>query len=424
MGKLKQLQAQGRMLGWMALHSRDPVVRLMRMKDVGNPYPLYSEIRTKPYRHVLGGEVVVSTYAGTDEVLRDVRYGKDQRLMAEVPAEKFDREIWSEGWIDDAMTYHMLLNMDAPDHTRLRRLVGKAFSRPAVGQLETRVQELVDQRLDRMDPSKPIDVIADLAFPIPMAVICALLGVPVEDEATFRSWGKAIIATSGFNTSKEASQRSRTATLEFAAYFHKLLEARRANPGSALIDELISVEEQGEMLTEAELLATCLLLLLAGFETTVNLIGNGTLALLRHPEQADKLRGDPSLMPNAIEELLRFDSPIQFTSRIALEDIDYEGATIKRGRQMLTLLGSANRDPSVFEDPDHLDITRDNASKHLSFASGTHFCLGAALARLEGRVAIGGLLQRFEHIELATENLAWRPNPIFHGLEELPITAG
>jgi cytochrome P450 len=260
----------------------------------------------------------------------------------------------------------------------------------------------------------------ELARPLPVSIIAELLGIAEEDRPAFVEWGRVIATNSGIDQSEASMQQADEAFRAFVTYIGSLVERRRLQPGEDLLSGLVGLESQGEHLTLIELIATAFLLLFAGYETTVNLIGNGTLALLRNPEQLALLRDRPELIPNAIEELLRYDPPVQLTGRSALTDVQLGGMEIPKGTEVLTLIAAANRDPAVFADPARLDVTRSNAGKHLSFGAGIHFCLGAALARLEARVAFTALLTRFSSIALDGEPV-WRPGVTFRGLETLPL---
>jgi unspecific monooxygenase len=308
--------------------------------------------------------------------------------------------------------------MDPPDHTRLRRLVSKAFTARLIERLRPRIEQVVQELL--ADASGEVDLIRALAYPLPVILISELLGVPAQDRDRFKGWSDALargLDPDFLLPAADIAERDQ-ARLEFAAYFQELSALRRSDPRDDLLSALVAVSDGGDALTEQELLATCILLLVAGHETTVNLIGNGALALLRHPDQLAWLRTHPEAVPAAIEELLRYDPPVQLTLRTALQDTELAGATIKRGELVLLLTGAANRDPTVFEDPDRLDLQR-AASGHLSFGLGIHFCLGAPLARLEGEIALAALLRR--DITLAGGDLAYRDNLVLRGLARLPV---
>jgi hypothetical protein len=268
-----------------------------------------------------------------------------------------------------------------------------------------------------------MDTIEDFAYPLPVFVICQLLGVPQEDHATFRDWSR--MAARALDPEEilppEIQQARQQMFNDFADYFRALIEKRRMDLGDDVLSGLIAAEEQGDRLSPEELLSTCMLLLIAGHETTVNLIGNGMLAFLRHPDQLARLQADPSLARRAIEEILRYDAPVQMTIRVALEDMEVGGATVPKGGQGIVLLASGNRDAARFEDPDRFDITRSDASHNLSFGYGIHACLGAPLARLEGEVAFAALVRRLRDFELRTEAPAYKENIVLRGLASLPV---
>jgi cytochrome P450 len=303
--------------------------------------------------------------------------------------------------------------------------VSKAFTPKMVERLRSRVQQIVDERLDTVEARGDgrMDVVTELAYPLPVVIICELLGVPPEDHATFSSWSSELAASIDPDPliTPEQQVRINAAGEAFLQYFSDLIERRRRSLRDDLLSALIEAEEGGDRLTQDELLGTALFLLIAGHETTVNLIGNGTLALLRHRDQLDRLRNDPDLDRHAVEELLRFDSPVQLTQRITLDDYQVGDVTIPKGQNLIPLLGAANRDPDAFAEPDKLDLGRENANRHVAFGGGHHFCLGAALARLEGAVAIGTLVRRFPAIELAGEPQR-RTTFTLRGLEHLPVT--
>ena len=315
-----------------------------------------------------------------------------------------------------------LLTMDPPDHTRLRRLVAGAFTPRAIAGLEPWIREITVQLLTAADGAAGFDLIDALAFPLPIAVICHLLGVPAEDQVQFRAWGHDVAATLDPQTAAAGRAQTRAAELALTGYLQDLVRERRANPDDSIVSALIAAEEEGDRLSSGEVVSTALLLLIAGFETTVNLIGNGTVALLGDPESWDRLRQDPALVPAAIEEMLRYDSPVQLTARIATEDVEVGGGLIAAGRAVLVSIGGANRDPAVFEQPDEFRIDRPDPGRHLAFSLGMHHCLGSSLARLEGRIAIEELTRRYPALELAAPP-ARRPLLVLRGFESVPVRA-
>jgi cytochrome P450 len=313
-----------------------------------------------------------------------------------------------------------MLNKDGEEHRRLRRLVTQAFTPRMVERLRPRVQEIADELIDSVEARRAMELVDDFAFPLPITVIAELLGIPVEDRNSFRRWSAALVTPA---LTPEDMDAFTTMVSEFVAYLHDLFERRRATPGDDLVSALLRVEEGGDMLSNQELSSMVALLIIAGHETTVGLIGNAVLALLQHPEQRAALSRDPSRITRAVEELLRYDSPVERTlARWATADVELGGQTIKKGDAVVAVIGSANRDPSRFERPDTLDVDREDV-KHLAFGRGSHYCLGAPLARLEAEVALTTLLRRLPGLRLAmsTDELYWRPVPLFRSLAELRV---
>jgi cytochrome P450 len=378
-----------------------------------DPYPVYRRLQDEsPVHETPFGGVILTRHADCVAVLRDRRWSSDIRNATQTGFEPN---------LDILGDSRPFLFLDPPDHTRLRGLVSRAFTPRVVEALRPRVQELVDGMLDAAEEAGSLDVIEDLAYPLPVTVISELLGVPAEDHTTFRGWSQELARSLDPNPfpSTEYFARLQGAIDSFDDYFRGLIRERRRRPREDLLSSLIEAEEQGDRLSETELLATCRLILVAGHETTVNLIGNGTLALLRHPQQLRLLREEPSLTNSAVEEVLRYDPPVQLTGRIALEEIEVAGKTVTKGHGALLLLGAANRDPEQYADPDRFDITR-NDDSHLAFGYGIHFCLGAPLARLEGQVALAALARRFE-MELAVDQPEYKENFVLRGLRSLPV---
>ena len=374
-----------------------------------DPYPLYRYLHAAApvqWNDVLDAWTLVR-YADVVESLTDPRFTADR--TAEV----------DEGY---TIARSMLVS-DPPDHTRLRALVQKAFTPRMVEQLRPRIGSIVRELIDRIATrGGPFDIITDLAYPLPVVVIAELLGVPAEDRETFRDWSADLAASLDPLVSQEVGQRATLARDGLHGYLRGIIAERRRAPRSDLISALVAVEERGEILSEPELVVMCTLLLIAGHETTVNLIGNGMLALIQHPDQCAQLRESPGLIGTAVEELLRFDSPVQLTGRIASEPLEIGGQHIEAGQWVLPLLGAANRDPQQFAEPEQLDLTR-NPNPHLGFGRGIHFCLGAPLARLEGQVAIAALVQRFRHLELVGTPVR-RDQITLRGMKSLPVSMG
>jgi cytochrome P450 len=316
-----------------------------------------------------------------------------------------------------------ILSLDPPDHTRLRRLVSKAFTPKRVEALRPRVEQLVDEALDRVTPAATMDVIADLAYPLPFTVICELLGMPDGERDQIREASHTLAGTLDPVLSPEQIEAAMRASDLIRAYVSDVVAWKRAHPADDLLSALVEAEEEGDRLSEGELLDQVVLLYIAGHETTLNLIGNGTLALLRDRAAFEQLGADAGLAANAVEELLRYDSPVQFSRRITLADLKIGGQLIEARSFVLTCLGSANHDPARWgEDADRLSLTRPGAAQHVSFGSGIHHCLGAALARLEGQVALRTLARRFPAAELEDEPEAWNGRIVLRGLDRLPVS--
>ena len=377
-----------------------------------DPYPHYRNLREADpvHRSPFLEMWVLTRYEDVARVLRDQRFSADRT--------KWDGFKAIEGFEPT----RSLLGLDPPDHTRLRTLVSKAFTPRMVEQLRPQAQAIVDEALDRAADRGEMELIEELAYPLPVAVIARMLGVPREDWPQFREWSRVLVRSLDPVAFPDPEQIAAVMAAQESLfeYLSPIVARRRLQPRDDLISALVAVEERGDALSERELLVMLNLLLVAGHETTVNLIGNGMLALLRHPDEMAMLRRRPELIESAVEELVRFDSPVQLTGRIAAEPCQLGGHEIRKGQLVLTLLGAANRDPDQFPDPDRLDLTRD-PNQHFSFGRGIHFCLGAPLARLEGRVAIGSLVGRFPRLELAGEPV--RSETItLRGLTRLPLT--
>jgi len=399
----------------------DPLFNPLSPDFIRDPYPHYERLRTTDPVHVNAhGAFVASRHADVSLVLRDKRFGKD---YVERTIRRYGPKIMDEP-IFRSMS-HWMLQQDPPDHTRLRGLVVKAFTARRVEDMRPRIQEVVDQTLDAVVENGHMDLIEDFAFRLPVTIICDMLGIPEEHREAFykgsRDGGRILDPVP--LTPEEIAQANAGNTMA-KMYFEQLFELRRRNPGDDLTSQLVQAEEAGDKLSNEELTANIVLLFGAGHETTVNLIGNGLLALYRNPDQLALLKANPSLMSNAIEEFLRYDSSVQMTGRVALEDIeDLGGKRVPKGESVLCLLGSANRDPAVYPDrPDRLDIRRPNV-KPLSFGGGIHFCLGAQLARIEAEIAISTLLRRLPELRLDdAENPEWRPTFVLRGLKRLPAS--
>jgi len=385
-----------------------------------NPYPRYAAIRehSPAFRSAMGF-VVVGRYEDCQWVLRDARFGKGE-MGPMWEAYELTEAQWSERFPDFQQRVTSMLGLDPPDHTRLRRLVAKAFTPKTVENLRPDIVRLTDELLDQF--AGEVDVIPELALPLPMAVIGEMLGIPESDRAALQPHVRATARTLEFNPPLDDMDAAARSSKIIAEHLEVLIAARRAEPTDDLLSELVHVEEQGDQLSHQELISTVMLLFGAGFETTTNLIGNGLLALLDHPDQLRRLRDDRSLMKTAVEELLRWDSPVQIDGRLAFEDLEIGGMAIAANTQFVTLLGAANRDPRAFDEPDRFDVGRVGQAP-MSFGGGIHYCLGAALARAEGAVVFDRLLDRFPVIEPAwgDERPVFRDTIVLHGLESLPV---
>lgn len=388
---------------------------------IRDPYPHYDRLRALDPVHVTPfGQFVASRHADVSLVMRDKRFGKD---FVERSKRRYSDKIMDEP-VFRSMS-HWMLQADPPDHTRLRGLVVKAFTARRVEDMRPRIQEIVDQAIDAVIDRGHMDLIEDFAFRLPVTIICEMLGIPEDHREVFykssRDGGRLLDPVP---LTPEEIKKGNDGNLLAQMYFQQLFELRRKNPADDLTTQLVQAEEDGNKLTNEELTANIILLFGAGHETTVNLIGNGLLALHRNPDQLALLKARPELMEGAIEEFLRYDSSVQMTGRVALEDIDdLGGKRIPKGETVLCLLGSANRDPAVYPDrPDRLDVTRQNV-KPLSFGGGIHFCLGAQLARIEAEIAIATLLRRLPDLRIDdVENPEWRPTFVLRGLKRLPAS--
>ena len=381
-----------------------------------DPYPIYAKLRSRDPVHYsqLMDAWVFTRYRDADAILRDHRrFSSDPRKRK---ASKRQRASLP------SPEYLTMLFLDPPDHTRLRSLVNKAFTRRAVNALEPHVRSLMESLLDDVENPAGFDWMEAVASPLPVIVIAEMLGIPPEDRARFRVWSDRRARILEPTITAREREIAEEAAQSLDAYFLPIIEARRAAPRDDIISALVHAEEAGDTLTEHEMLMMLRLLLVAGNETTTNLLGNGLLALLRHPEQLNALREDPGLIPAAVEELLRFDSPVQTDFRTAVEDCDVNGFTARSGQNVVVLIGAANHDPEVFDAPERLDVHRREPG-HISLGRGIHHCLGAQLARLEARVAFEVLLERFSSIRLLTDRPAFRNSIVLRGLRSLPIGA-
>jgi cytochrome P450 len=400
----------------MSTLERPALTELADPAILPNPYPVLAALReASPFAEFDGAFVVVGRHADCSAVLRHPNASSDrtQSLLAPaVPRRTRQRPSF--------------LSLDPPDHTRLRRLVSKAFTPRAIARLEPRIRELTSELLTAAAAAGQMEVVSQLAYPLPVRIISELLGVPVDDHPRFAGWSARLAHSlqPGFGLdSAEAQARAEAAQVasdEFAVYFGELIAVRRAHPADDLLSEMIAAEDDGERLTEAELIATCVLLLVAGHETTVGLISNGILALLRHPDQLALLQANPDLAASAVEETLRYDAPVQMTARVARGGMEAGPVAARDGALVLLLLAAAGRDPEAFADPDRFDIRR-GATGHLAFAAGPHFCLGAPLARLEAAIALESVARRMRAPRLNTGSLDYKPNLNLRGPDRLVV---
>ena len=388
------------LLAWERLESGvayDPLSQEIR----ADPYAVYEELRRKDpvHRMRLADSWILVNYRDVDMVLRDHRrFGNVGRDFGYLP-------------------YISMLDLDPPEHTRIRGLVAHGFTPRSVAALESRVQQTVDRLLDDLAGRERFDLIRDFAFPLPVIVIAEMLGVPPEDREQFNEWSNVVALTVDPLLNPVQVRQVRQTVEEMFAYFEKVAADRREQPRDDLVSALANAEENGEQLSREDLLINLVLVLAAGNETTRNLIGNGSLALLQNPAELQRLRDNPGLLDSAIDELLRYDSPVQLDGRIARERLEIGGKRIAAGQRVICLLGAANRDPEVFPNPAVLDIGR-SAASHVAFGRGIHYCLGSPLARLEARVAFTALLRRFKSLRLAAEP-RYRNQVTLRGLEEL-----
>jgi cytochrome P450 len=397
----------------------DPVFR-------ADPYPFYDRLRTEApaWRNQLG-TVVLTRYDDVARTLRSNDFSRDVEANATPTDDEVSRRRRQRRADGSAKT---ILNLDPPDHTRLRRLVTTAFTPTAVQRLRPRMEAMVDAVLDRAADTGSMELIDDLAFPVPFQVISELLDMPTDRGTELREWSQTLTASLEPNADLATLDAADAAIAQLAPYMWEVIEDRRRSPADDLLSRLIAVEEEGDRLSPQELISFVILLYVAGHETTVNLIGNGVLALLRHPDQLEAWRDDPTLDERAVDELLRYDGPVQHTIRVALVPTVYEGVggdevLVEPGGTVLTVLGAANHDPSVFDDPHTLRLDRANANRHLAFSAGIHYCLGASLARMEASVAIGRLIRRFPAMELTGEP-HWRDRITIRGVDQLPLSVG
>ncbi|MBD8006478.1 cytochrome P450 [Bacillus norwichensis] len=379
-----------------------------------DPYPFYDRMRSvHPVYQVKSFKYpgwYVTGYEEAKEILLDTRF--QNRIPLPFATKKY-------GHLKDIQN-NMLLFKNQVDHRRIRGIVGKAFTPKKMEEYRPFIVETVNDLILQAEAKREMDIVSDFAFPLTSLIIAKILGVPAAERYQFREWSAGLLQTIDFTRTRRVLESGNEWTVKLLAYFKRLIKERKSLPQNDLISLLIKEEQQGDKLTEEELLATCILLVIAGHETTVNLISNAILALENHPEQFIMLKENPELIETAVEEFLRYESPTQMTARIASEDLQINGATIKKGEHVYIFLGAANRDPSRFDRAHVLDVTR-NPNPHLSFGYGVHFCLGASLARIEAQMAISVLIQRIPDFKIALDELQWRKLVGFRSLKKLPI---
>ena len=404
--------------------SMNKILSLSNLQDLevrANPYPFYAQLRSQDPVHWDEelGFWVLTRYADIASVYHDPRFSRAQGLRR-----GFERLPESEQIVAEPVYRSFsktIFYSDPPYHTRLRGLVNSAFTPTAVEQMRPYVERTVDNLLDTVQAKGQMDVIHDFAYPLPILVIAQMLGLPAEERIRFKKWSDDLFAILGsVPHAPERMEQAAHSLTELTSYVTQLSEARRKQPGEDLLTALVEATQEGQHLSQEELVANMIILLSAGHETTSNLIGNGLLALLQHPDQMQKLRDEPDLIASAVEEMVRYDNPVQISYRSAAEDIEISGKCIHKGELVNSILAAGNRDPEHYSEPDRFDITRDEG-KHLGLGLGIHFCLGAPLLRLEAQVAFTSILHRFLELRLATETLEWQEHPIFRGVKSLPV---
>ncbi|GAA2256750.1 MULTISPECIES: cytochrome P450 [Streptomyces] len=390
---------------------------------LADPYPAYAELRARGRVHWFEptNQWLVPHHADVSALLRDRRLGRTYQHR--FTHEEFGRTAPPpEQEPFHTLNDHGMLDLEPPDHTRIRRLVSKAFTPRTVERLKPYVRGLADDLVSGLVAAGGGDLLKDVAEPLPVAVIAEMLGIPESDRAPLRPWSADICGMYELNPSEDTAARAVRASVEFSDYLRDLIAARRKEPGDDLVSGLIEAHDEGDRLTEQEMISTCVLLLNAGHEATVNATVNGWYALFRNEAQLSALRADHSLIPSAIEELMRYDTPLQLFERWVLDDIEIDGTTIPRGAEIAMLFGSANHDPTVFRDPSALDLTRTD-NPHISFSAGIHYCIGAPLARIELAASMGAVLERAPTLRLAAEPVR-KPNFVIRGLEGLAVEVG
>lgn len=399
----------------------DPLFDFYSPAFRANPYPFYQRLREEdpvhwglPFEPFYEGAWHIARYADVSAILKDQRFGKEpvhNGSTPEIPGTV-------QAYLD--MSRLAILRADPPDHTRLRALVSKAFTPRMVETLRPRIESIANDLMDAAAGSETVDLIDQYAFPLSITVITEMLGLSYDDREQLKRWAAVFVTALECKRGYDAYTPAIQASAEITAFFQEQIARQREHPQPGILGDLMAVRDQGDRLTEPELIVTCTLLLIAGHDTTVNLIGNGVLALLKHPDQLQLLRERPELIQAAVEEFLRYDPSSQMASRIAHEDVEVGGKLIKRGQAVNLLIGSANRDPDQFTNPERLEITRAD-NRHIAFGHGIHYCLGAPLARLEASVAVPLLLRRMPQMRLLASEPEHRDTIGFRGLKHLPV---
>jgi cytochrome P450 len=395
---------------------------MLTPERVADPYPFFDDLRSFDPLHWSDRYRgwFVSRWDDVFTCLRDPRFSSD-RVKAIYDTKLTDEQRVERKPMFDILQYWMVFN-DPPDHTRLRGLVNRAFTPKAVANLRPEIEEVVAAQVDEIRELESIDLIRDFAFPIPAVVIAKMMGVPASERDLFKTWSDAIMAlvfgAAGVPGRREQAQAS---MMELADYLQDLVTYFRANPAENLIGDLIGAQEADDRLSDEEIVSTCTLVLFGGHETTTNLIGNGTRALLQHPDQFERLVANPDMLGSAIEELLRYDGPSKMEVRRAVDDIEMHGKTIRAGDQVFFVQSAANRDPEQFSDPNRVDIVR-NPNRHCGFGFGIHYCMGAPIARLEGSIAIEALIRSLPGLRIGDEPESWHPTLISRGMQSFPVS--
>ncbi len=406
---------------WIPEEQGDFDASFLAPEFFNNPHRFYHRLRVREPVHWSEqlGAWVLTRYTDVVAVARDPERFSNRGRVATLLDQLPERTRKDAALVYDHFSAG-LLHSDPPDHTRLRLLVNKVFARGAIERLRPYIEQTVDELLETAKVGGKMDLIHDLAFPLPLAVVSEMLGLPVADRAQFKRWCDAVINVLAPGVTPEGAAAAAQGLRALREFLAGLVDERRRMPGEDLISRLIAAKEEGDQLSEKELMGTCVTIMLASHETTTNLIGNGLLALLRHRKELERLRREPDLIGSAVEELLRYESPLDHFTRVAKGDVELDGKVIRKGQLVSLSLVAANRDPAQFSEPDLLDLGRRN-NTHVSFGFGPHFCLGAPLARLEGQIAIGTVVQRFPRLEIDADSIEWREQLNLRAAKAIPV---